>query len=107
MKKVIILCLIFLSLSFNVSVNAVNPPPSNVYTEGIYKAGDLNISSGNLYTVQNIANDTILIQIYDENKEVLQYMKLPPSSRKINLLPLKPDYRIVILGKGEIFISPG
>ncbi|MDS0527685.1 hypothetical protein NNC19_18505 [Clostridium sp. SHJSY1] len=107
MKKVIILCLIFLCLLFNNSVNAINPPPSNVYTEGIYKVSDLNISTGNLYTVQNLSNDNVLVQVYDENKEVLQYMRLPPSSRKISLLQLKPDYRIVILGKGDIFISPG
>lgn len=106
-KICIILFLVFIYSSFNIAVNAVNQTPSNVYKEGIYQASDLNISPINLYTAQNISEDVVLLQIYDENKEVQQYMKLPASSRKFTLISLKPDYRIVILGKGEVFISAG
>jgi len=106
-KICIIFFLVFICSSFNIAVNAVNQPGSNTYKEGIYQASDLNISQSSLYTAQNISEDTILLQIYDENKEVQQYMKLPATSRKFTLITLKPDYRIVILGKGEVFISAG
>lgn len=106
-KICIIFFLVFIYSPFNIVVNAVNQPASNIYKEGIYQASDLNISPSNLYTAQNISEDTLLLQIYDENKEVQQYMKLPPSSRKFALIPLKPDYRVVILGKGDVFISVG
>lgn len=106
-KLYIILFLVFICSSFNVEVNAVTQSVSNIYKEGIYQASDLYLSPNNLYTVQNVSKDDIVLQIYDDQKEIQQYMKLPPSSRKLTLIPIKPDYRLIILGKGELFISAG
>ncbi|BCZ48174.1 hypothetical protein psyc5s11_42410 [Clostridium gelidum] len=104
-KLYIILFLVFICSSFNIEVNAITQPTSNIYKEGIYQASDLYLSQDHLYSAQNVSTDDLILQIYDENKEIQQYMKLPPSSRKLTLIPVKPNYRLVILGKGELFIS--
>lgn len=102
-----ILFLVFICLLFNTAVNAVNLPTTNIFREGVYQVGDFNIAPNNLYYVQNASNDEVLLQIYDEHKVVQQYMTLPPSSRKFTLIPLKPEYRVVILGKGDLYITIG
>ncbi|WP_061301859.1 hypothetical protein [Clostridium botulinum] len=104
MKKFISMLLICFSLSFCIfsqSAYAVN-----IFDEGVYKAADFNFSSENKYVVQNISDkSSVYIEGFDENQNLLQSIHLSPNSDKYNLLPLKPDYRIVIVGKGNIFIS--
>lgn len=104
MRKFISLLLISLSLSF-----CIFAQPSyavNIFDEGVYKAADFNFSIENKYIVQNISEkNSAYIQVFDENQNVLQAIHLSAKSDKYNLLPLKPDYRIVIVGKGNIFIS--
>ena len=79
---------------------------ANIFREGVYKLSDFNISSGNFYTAQNLSKDSdIFVQIYDGDREVQQFLRIPPGSRKFTLVALKPDYRLVILGSGELFIS--
>ena len=64
------------------------------------------ISLSLLYIVQNVSKEnTAFIQLFDENQNLLQSIHLSQNSDKYNLLPLKPDYRIVIVGKGNVFIS--
>ncbi|MDD7794275.1 hypothetical protein [Clostridium sp. 'White wine YQ'] len=78
----------------------------NIFKEGVYKLSDLNISAGNFYTAQNLSKDSdIFVQIYNGDREVQQFLRIPPGSRKFTLVALKPDYRLVILGSGELFIS--
>lgn len=104
MKKIISISLISLSLLFCVSPQLVSAV--NIFEEGVYKATDFNFSSDNKYIVQNVSKEnTAFIQVFDENQNLLQSIHLSQNSDKYNLLPLKPDYRIVIVGKGNVFIS--
>ncbi len=107
MKKstVILLILITLVLSTFASTRVF---AENIFTEGVYKATDFNISLNETYLVQNVsANDSVFLTLYDENQLIIQSIRLQPKSAKYNLIPLKPEYRIVIVGNGQIFIDKG
>ena len=104
MKKIISISLISLSLLLSLSPKLVSAV--NIFEEGVYKATDFSFSSDNKYIVQNISKEnSAFIQLFDENQNLLQSIHLSKNSDKYNLLPLKPDYRIVIVGKGDVFIS--
>ena len=63
-------------------------------------------SSNNAYVVQYISSkNSVYILLFDENQLQLQAIRLEPKSEKYNLLPLKPNYGIVIVGNGEVFID--
>ena len=104
MKKFISMLLISLSLSlciFTQSAYAVN-----IFYEGVYQVSDFNLSPENKYIVQNISEtESIYLQVFDENQILLQSIHLPAKSDKFNLTTLKTDYRIVIVGKGDVYIS--
>lgn len=105
MKKFITSLLILIYLLFNIIVPTY-ATATNVFKEGVYKANDFNLTDNKNYTVQNTSSkDGIYVLIFDENQIGLQYIRLKPNSDKFNLVPLKNNYRIVILGDGEAFIS--
>ena len=105
MKKFISVILVSLFLNFNI-VKAQTNPVSNVYTEGVYKISDFNLPSGHEYIIQNVSNkDQVYVQVFNENLITMQTIRLDPSSKKYNLIPLSPDYRIVIIGNGNLFVS--
>ena len=84
--------------------NAV--PNSNTFKEGVYKVSDFNFSEDNLHYIQNISEKgSLLLQIYDKDQIAQQAIRLPPKSQKFNLISLKPEHRIVIIGDGEAYIS--
>lgn len=103
MKKFLLMFLITIFLLFNLTYSTF---AANIFKEGIYKAADFNFSQENTYTVQNVSpKDSVYILLFDENQLQLQSIRLDPQSGKYNLLPLKPDYRIAIIGKGDVFID--
>ncbi|GAA0685764.1 hypothetical protein [Clostridium cadaveris] len=105
MKKYICILLILIGLTFNpfVSTTAF---AKNIFNEGIYTSSDFNFSSNETYFVQNISsNNSAHITIYNENQLILQSIHLNPKSAKFDLIPLKPSYRVVIVGNGKIFID--
>lgn len=107
MKKFIPFLLILICLFSNIII--VTPTlAANVFKEGIYKLADLNFSSNNLYSIQNISSDNgVYVAIFDnENTITTQSVKLKPKSLKYKLLPLNPTDRIMIIGDGDVYISP-
>lgn len=105
MKKFNYIFLILLSLTFSMS-SAIPVYAVNVFKEGFYKAADFNFSSSNLYYVQNVStNNSVYVLLFDENQLLIQSIRLDAQSSKYNLLKLKPEYRIVIVGNGEVFIA--
>lgn len=78
----------------------------NSFKEGIYQLSDFNISQGSNYTIQNTSpKDSIYMILFDENQRQLQAINLSPKSITYNLIPLQPNYRIVIIGNGEVTIA--
>ena len=108
MKKFTILFLIFLCLSFDFfGVTTFAVSSTNVLKEGVYTLSDLNISPDNLYDIVNVSSEEdAYILIFDENYVIMQSLRLSPSIKSFNLVPLKPNNKLVILGKTEVYISP-
>jgi hypothetical protein len=105
MKKYIVLFLISLCLSF--SIISVTPAFAvTSFKEGVYKLENFNFSPDNLYSVENVnKTDTALVLIFDENQLIIQTVALKPNTPKVALLPLQPNYRLVIIGKGQVIVS--
>lgn len=108
MKKFIILILIIFCISFNImGATSLAVTPSNVLKEGVYSLSDLNISSDNLYDITNVSKtEDAYIIIFDENYVIMQSLRLSPVIKSFNLVPLKPGYKLTVLGKTEVYISP-
>ncbi|EGT3616771.1 hypothetical protein FHH43_11105 [Clostridium perfringens] len=104
MKKKLFIFL--LSCFFLISIINVPVYSINVFKEGVYKVSDLNFSPDNQYIVQNISDtESTYLQIFDKDQIIIQSIRLEPKSEKFNLIKLTPDYRIVLVGNGNIYIS--
>jgi hypothetical protein len=104
MKKFTIF-LISLCLSFNIFLS-VPTFASTSFKEGVYQLSNFNISPNNRYTIQNVSpSDNVYVLIFDKNQLQIQSIRLEPHSENYSLLPLDPEYRIVIVGKGEVLIQ--
>jgi hypothetical protein len=107
MKKSIPILLVLMILIFTTFI-ATPAFAANTFKEGVYKSSDFNFSANETYIVQNISQtDSVYLILFDENQLIIQSIRLEPKSAKYNLIPLKPDYRIVIVGNGEVFIDKG
>ena len=105
MKKFTILFLILLCLSFNMIIIAPLAQISGI-KEGLYKTSDLQLTPNKIYQMQNISsNDSVFVLILNENNVVEQSFRLQTKSPKYSLFPLKPDYKILIVGNGDVSIS--
>ncbi len=104
MKKFTIsLILIFLSFNIFLSISAF---AVTNFKEGIYQLSDFNISPNNRYSIQNISpSQSVYVLLFDENQLQIQSIRLKPNSESYSLLPLQPNYRIVVVGNGEVIIQ--
>ncbi|MEQ8197833.1 MAG: hypothetical protein ABRQ27_07500 [Clostridiaceae bacterium] len=109
MKKFTILFLIFLCLSFNtMGIKPAAAFGENTFKQGVYTLSQLNILPDKLYDVTNTSSEEgALVLVYDENEVEQQVIRLKPGGASFNLVPMKPGYKVVILGDvSEVFISP-
>lgn len=107
MKKPIILFLIFLCLSFSIIELKSAFAVANIFTQGIYKVSDFGKSKNHIYTIENIRpQDNAYVTILDENLNVIEGVRLLPELPKINTVHVKDNFKVIIIGKGEISISP-
>ena len=105
MKRFNMLFLISLFLSFNMFI-ATSVAETKALKEGFYKISDLNFSPNDIYTIQNDSFiDRVQVFIFDENQTIIQSLRLKPQAPKYELQPLQPDYKIAIIGNGEVIIS--
>lgn len=74
--------------------------------QGFYSTGSLGLSPNTKYFAQNSSfTDRAYILIFDSKPNLIQAIRLRPQSKKFNLIPLKNDYTIVIVGDGIVNIS--
>lgn len=107
MKRFAVIFLIFLCLTFNVIKLIPAFAVGNVFTQGIYKLSDFSISKTGIYTIQNVSEtEGMYLYILDENQVVLESIRLVPSIQKLDIVPIKPNYIILIIGNGEVYINP-
>lgn len=105
MKKFISVFLFFLCLFFannTISYAEISKDGS----QGIYTINTLNLSPDTNYVVENNSfSERALLIIYDSKPNLIQLIRLTPQSKKHNLIPLKNDYTIIILGRGILDFS--
>ena len=107
MKRFIAIFLIFLCFTFSVIRLIPAFAIGNIFTQGIYKLSDFNISNAGIFTIQNISNtEGMYLYILDENQVVIESIRLTASIQKLDTVPIKPDYVILIIGKGEVYFVP-
>jgi len=105
MKRFISAFLFFLCLFFANSTISYAEIPKDV-SQGIYTIDTLKLSPDTDYVVQNNSfNERALLIIYDSKPNLIQLIRLTPQSKKQNLIPLKNDYTIIILGNGILNFS--
>jgi hypothetical protein len=82
-------------------------PTTNVFKEGVYNLTDFKgLLQDKIYGVQNVSLDKIAyIIILDNNFVILQSIELIPQSIKYILAPLKSNYKVVIIGDGDVYIA--
>lgn len=106
MKRFTVIFLIFLCLTFSVIRLIPAFAVGNIFTQGIYKLSDFNISNTSIFTIQNISKtEGMYLYILDENQVVIESIRLVPSIQKLDTVPIKPDYIILIIGKGEVYFT--
>lgn len=107
MKKIIISFLIFLGVFFNtIPLKTVFAVEAS-FKEGIYSLADFNISSDNIYAVNNISKtDRVFVLIFDKDYTPIQHIRLEPYSLNIDTIPMEPEYLLVVTGNGEVTITP-
>lgn len=105
MKKFTISFLFFLCLSFNM-LKILPVAAATILKEGVYTVTDLNLPLNNTYTIANSSsNNVVYIFVFDSNAVVQQSIRLKPQSIKYNLIPMESNYKIIIVGKGEVTLS--
>lgn len=104
MKKFFISLLVLLLLSFNM-ITLMPLAIGNVFKEGFYKPSDFNLSSKVIYNVQNISStDNVYVLVFDKTHSLYQSIRMEPNSPKY-VLSFYPDFRMAIVGKGEVYLS--
>lgn len=102
MKKFFTTLFIFLSLLFNINIISTFAQPKS-FSQGFYSLNNLNLMENVNYTVQNISsNYSAYLIIFDDKDRTQESVRLEPSSPKHILLPIKSNYNILIIGKGEL-----
>ena len=77
----------------------------NIFKEGFYKQSDLNLTSKDYYNIQNVSStDNVYVLVFDQTHSLYQSIRMEPNSPKY-VLTLPSDFRIAIVGKGEVFLS--
>lgn len=106
MKRFTAIFLIFLCLTFNIIESKPAVAAGNTFTQGIYKLSDFNFSNTSIFTIQNISQtEGMYLYILDENQVVIESIRLSPSIQKLDTIPIKPNYIILIIGKGVVYFT--
>jgi hypothetical protein len=106
MKKIFVLTLVFICIFFNSFSIKTPAVQGNLIKEGIYDVSNLGLSLDKIYEIQNTSKDKMaFVILFDDHDEMIQFIKLIPDSSKQRLLPMKAQYRLVIIGTTEVFIS--
>ena len=107
MKSFTVLLLSFLCLTFIVIGLKPAFATTNTFIEGIYKVSDFNPSKNGIYLFSNVSpTDNIYMIIMDENQTIHHSILLLPNSEQHITVPILPYYRVILLGKGEMYFNP-
>jgi len=106
MKKFIVILLILVTTILGTPITTY-AYSRNMYKEGFYEISDFNPSKDGSYHVENMSSYSVCVIVFNENNINTQVLYLEPKSSRHYLVSLKSEYKIVIVGDGEIHIDAG
>lgn len=105
MKKFALIFSIFLLISLNLNISPVVAETKKTFPEGIYTIKDLGLLPNVIYKVQSNYSGKAFISILNSDLVLEQSIRFQPSSLQYILNPMQYDYKIVILGPGQLTFS--
>ncbi|NRT76333.1 hypothetical protein [Clostridium beijerinckii] len=104
MKKFALIFSIFLLISLNFNtISAV--AQTETFSEGIYTINDLKLLANVPYKVRNVSGGKAFISILNDDLVLEQSIRFEENSLQYVLNPMQYDYKIVILGTGQLSFS--
>lgn len=105
MKKFALILSIFLLISFKLNAVSTVAQTNQTFSEGIYSLSDLKLLENVPYKVQNVSGGTAFIVILNSDLVLEQSIRFDANSLRYILNPMKYDYKIVIVGTGQLSFS--
>lgn len=105
MKKFVFLLSIFMLLSFNLNSISSLAETNQTFSEGIYSIQDFKLLPNVAYKVKNVAGGKAFISILNSDLVLEQSIRFEPNSLQYVLNPMQYDYKIVIVGSGQLSFS--
>jgi hypothetical protein len=105
MKKFVLLLSIFVLLSFNLNSISSLAETNQTFSEGIYSIQDFKLLPNVPYKVKNVSGGKAFISILNSDLVLEQSIRFQPSSLQYVLNPMQYDYKIVIVGSGQLLFS--
>lgn len=102
MKKFVLILSIFMLLSFNLNTISTFSQTNQTFPEGIYSINDLKLLPNVPYRVQNVSGGKSFISILNSDLVLEQSIRFEPNSLQYLLNPMQYDYKIVIVGSGQL-----
>lgn len=102
MKKFVLILSIFMLLTFNLNTISTFAQTKQTFSEGIYTINDLKLLPNVPYRVQNISGGKSFISILNSDLVLEQSIRFEPNSLQYLLNPMQYDYKIVIVGSGQL-----
>jgi len=102
MKKFILIFSVFLFISFVMNTTITIAQPTQNFSEGFYHVETLKLVPNVSYNVRNVSASRVLMIIVDGNEVIQQLLRFESNSKQYVMIPLQFDYKIIIIGNGQL-----
>lgn len=102
MKKFVVIVSVCLLIIINIFTNTTFAD-NKAFKEGVYPVAKLEMTSNNSYVVKNDSKtEKMRIIIFNNNNLTMQNVILEPLTLEKSLVPIQDNYKVVIIGDGEV-----
>lgn len=105
MKNSVRILFVFLFVSFSFNTVSALAETKNTFSEGIYSISDLKLLPNVSYKIENVSGGKSFISIFNNDLILEESIRLESNSLKYILKPMQYDYKIVIIGTGQLLFS--
>lgn len=102
LKKFALIFSVFLIIAINSNFISASAITNKTFSEGIYSIKDLNLLPNVTYKVQNVSGGKSFISILNSDLVLEQSIRLESQSLQYLLIPMQFDYKIVLIGSGNL-----
>lgn len=102
MRKFALIISVFLLMSFKLNTVYTIAKTEETFSEGIYTLTDLKLMANVPYKVRNVSGGKAFIGIFNDDLVLEQSIRFEPTSLQYVLNPMDYNYKIVIIGTGQL-----